>query len=161
LILCTGNSARSIMAEAILNELGEGRFKAFSAGSHPTGLINPAALRQLRHAGHEVDGLRSKSWDEFAGADAPQMNIVITVCDSAANESCPLWHGAPVAAHWGMPDPAAVTGSAADVETAFRHAYAVIRHRVRQLIDLPLANLKRPELERQLAAIAVSAPDRR
>ncbi|MDH4049705.1 MAG: arsenate reductase ArsC [Gammaproteobacteria bacterium] len=160
LILCTGNSARSIMAEAVLNDLGRARFKAFSAGSRPAGRVNPTALRQLQRAGHEVDGLRSKSWEEFSASDAPQMNIVITVCDSAANEACPLWHGAPVIAHWGMPDPAAVTGTETDVETAFRDAYAVIQHRMKQLLRLPLEKLERPELEQRLAAIATSMPDR-
>ncbi len=156
LILCTGNSARSIMAEAILNSLGQGRFRAFSAGSQPAGKVNPAALRQLESAGHPTSGLRSKSWDEFSGAMAPRMDIVITVCDSAAKESCPLWHGAPVTAHWGIPDPAAVKGTDDDVRRAFDEAYRVLLHRMRMLVALPVGKLDRTNLQKELRAIANS-----
>jgi arsenate reductase (thioredoxin) len=154
LILCTGNSARSIMAEAILNSLGQGRFVAYSAGSRPAGKVNPAALRQLQSAGHAIAGLRSKSWDEFAATKAPRMDIVITVCDSAAKESCPLWPGAPVTAHWGMPDPAAVKGPDAEIRKAFEDAYRVLQHKMKLLVDLPVARLDRGDLQKNLREIS-------
>lgn len=154
LVLCTGNSARSIMAEAILNTFGEGRVLGYSAGSHPAGKVNPAALQQLQAAGLPTDGLRSKSWDEFSVAGAPAMDIVITVCDSAANESCPLWHGTPVTVHWGIPDPAAVKGSDAEIRQAFSEAYGVLRNRLQRLIDLPLTQLDPDSLRSQLQKIA-------
>lgn len=153
LILCTGNSARSIMAEAILNSLGKGRFAAYSAGSRPAGKINPAALRQLQSAGLGSNGWRSKSWDEFATKDAPRMDIVITVCDSAANESCPIWPGTPVTAHWGMPDPAAVGGPDELVRKAFDETYRVLEYRMKMLIALPVEGLGPQELQQKLRDI--------
>jgi arsenate reductase len=158
LVLCTGNSARSIMAEAILNAFGEGRVLGYSAGSHPGGTVNPAALQQLQAAGLPTERLRSKSWDEFSAKGAPTMDIVITVCDNAAKESCPLWHGAPVTVHWGIPDPAAVKGSDAEVRRAFATAYDVLRHRLQRLIDLPLAQLDADSLRSQLQEIARAYP---
>ena len=133
LVLCTGNSARSILAEVLINELGNGRLRAFSAGSHPVGQVNPGALEKLAEERHETAGLSSKSWDRFSGADAPPIDIVITVCDNAAGETCPLWNGAPVTVHWGIPDPAA--------DGDFDAAYARLRRRVEAMIDLPLEDL--------------------
>jgi arsenate reductase len=158
LILCTGNSARSIMAEAILNSLGKGRFVAFSAGSRPAGKVNPAALRQLESAGLGTAGLRSKSWDEFEAPQAPRMDIVITVCDSAAKESCPLWPGAPVTAHWGVPDPAAVKGGDAEIRKAFEDAYRVLQHKLKLLVALPVSRLARDDLKKKLREIASAHP---
>jgi arsenate reductase len=152
LFLCTGNSARSIMAEAILNHRGGGRFSAFSAGSHPTGGPRPEALRQLKDAGIPIEGLRSKSWDEFAGPGAPHMDFVFTVCDSAAKEACPYWPGQPMTAHWGIPDPAAVRGTPEEVSRAFRDAFVVLDRRIGLFLSLPLTTLKeialRSEIER-------------
>jgi arsenate reductase len=152
LFLCTGNSARSIMAEAILNHRGGGRFSAFSAGSHPTGAPRPEALRQLKDAGIPIEGLRSKSWDEFAGPGAPHMDFVFTVCDSAAKEACPYWPGQPMTAHWGIPDPAAVRGTPEEVSRAFRDAFVVLDRRIGLFLSLPLTTLKeialRSEIER-------------
>ncbi len=130
LFLCTGNSARSILAEVILNELGEGRFRAHSAGSHPAGDVNPAALLKLREAGHEVSGLRSKSWNELEGPDVPVFDTVITVCDNAARETCPVWIGSPAKMHWGIADPAAVTGSDQEIRQAFDDAYNELKERI-------------------------------
>ena len=134
LVLCTGNSARSILGEVLINELGEGRLRAFSAGSHPVGRVNPGALDKLEREGHDTAGLESKTWDRFSGPDAPEIDIVITVCDNAAGESCPVWNGAPVTAHWGIPDPA----SAEDAVPAFDAAYAALRARVDALLQVPL-----------------------
>jgi arsenate reductase len=158
LILCTGNSARSIMAEAILNSLGKGRFVAYSAGSRPAGKINPAALRQLQSAGHATNGLCSKSWDEFSGVKAPRMDIVITVCDNAASESCPVWYGAPATSHWGMPDPAAVKGTDAEIQQAFDETYRVLQHRMKLLVELPVAQLDKNDLQKKLREIAKAHP---
>jgi arsenate reductase len=130
LFLCTGNSARSILAEVILNRLGRGRFRGWSAGSHPKGEVHPAALELLRENGDDVRGLRSKPWDEFARPDAPRMDFVFTVCDSAAGESCPLWPGQPVTAHWGVEDPAAYVGSAEGRRSAFRRAHQILQQRI-------------------------------
>lgn len=141
LFLCTGNSARSILAEAILNRKGKPNFRGFSAGSHPTGRVNPHALILLESAGLPTAGLRSKSWDEFAKPGAPQMNFVFTVCDNAANEMCPVWPGQPVTAHWGVPDPAAVVGSPEEIERAFRDAYVLLDRRINLFLSLPLASL--------------------
>ena len=138
LFLCTGNSARSILAEALLNELGAGRFGAYSAGSHPAGRVNPAALAKLETSGHRTGGLSSKSWDRFRGAGAPAFDVVITVCDNAAGESCPVWNGSPVTVHWGIADPAAVEGDDADVRAAFDLAYARLKRRIEAMLDLPL-----------------------
>jgi len=141
LFLCTGNSARSILAEAILNRKGKPNFRGFSAGSHSTGRVNPHALALLESAGLATAGLRSKSWDEFARPGAPQMNFVFTVCDNAANEVCPVWPGQPVTAHWGVPDPAAVAGSEEEIERAFRDAYVLLDRRISLFLSLPLASL--------------------
>jgi arsenate reductase (thioredoxin) len=141
LFLCTGNSARSIMAEAILNFKGRPTFSAYSAGSHPTGKVRPEALRELDAARLSTAGLRSKSWDEFARPEAPKLDFVFTVCDDAANEVCPVWPGQPVSAHWGVPDPAAVRGTQAEVERAFREAFFMLERRISLFLSLPLASL--------------------
>ena len=138
LFLCTGNSARSVLAEAILNRKGRPNFCAFSAGSHPTGRVNPHAIRQLESAGLETQGLRSKSWDEFAKPGAPRMNFVFTVCDNAANEICPVWPGQPITAHWGVPDPAAVTGTPEEIQRAFRDAFVTLDRRIGLFLSLPI-----------------------
>ena len=153
LILCTGNSARSIMAEAIINTLGAGRFVAHSAGSQPAGRVHPLALEKLSAIGYPTAQLRSKSWDEFAAADAPQMDFIITVCDNAAGETCPLWPGQPISAHWGFPDPAAVQGSEAEQRAAFEQVFQRIAQRVRLLLDLPLASLDALAIRRELQNI--------
>lgn len=136
LVLCTGNSARSVLGEALINHLGGGRWKAYSAGSHPTGKVNPLSLEVLREKGLPAEGYRSKSWDEFAAADAPQMDLVITVCDNAAGEVCPIWPGAPRKVHMGFPDPAAAEGSHEEKLAAFREVYAMIEAKVRRLVEL-------------------------
>lgn len=141
LFLCTGNSARSILGEAILNHRGRPNFRAFSAGSHPTGRVNPYALKQLESAGLPLKGLRSKSWDEFAKPGAPQMQFVFTVCDSAAAEICPVWPGQPVTAHWGIPDPASVAGSTEEIARAFRDAFVSLGRRIDLFLSLPLERL--------------------
>ena len=153
LILCTGNSARSIMAEAIINTLGAGRFVAHSAGSQPAGRVHPLALEKLSAIGYPTAQLRSKSWDEFAATDAPQMDFIITVCDNAAGEVCPLWPGQPISAHWGFPDPAAVQGSEAEQRAAFEQVFQRITQRVRLLLDLPLASLDALAIRRELQNI--------
>jgi arsenate reductase (thioredoxin) len=137
LFICTGNSARSILAEAILNREGRGRFKAFSAGSHPAGTVNPHAIGLLKNLGYDVSGLRSKSWDEFAGPGAPAMDFIFTVCDDAAGETCPVWAGHPVTAHWGVPDPAAATGTPAEIQLAFDDAYRMMERRIGIFVNLP------------------------
>ena len=141
LFLCTGNSARSILAEAILNFKGRPTFTAFSAGSHPTGKVRPEALRELEIAHLSTEGLRSKSWDEFAKLGAPALDFVFTVCDNAANEVCPVWPGQPISAHWGVPDPAAVHGTQAEVDRAFREAFVTLERRISLFLSLPLASL--------------------
>jgi arsenate reductase (thioredoxin) len=153
LFLCTGNSARSIMAEAILNRKGKPVFAAHSAGSHPTGFVRPEALRQLRLAHLATEGLRSKSWDEFAVPGAPQMHFVFTVCDSAAKETCPVWPGHPVTAHWGIPDPAAVTGSPDVVEHAYQDAFMTLDRRIGLFLFLPLASLDSLAIRREVDRI--------
>ncbi len=153
LFLCTGNSARSIMAEAILNKKAGGAFLAFSAGSHPSGTVRPEALKQLELAGIRTERLRSKSWDEFAVPGAPAMNFVFTVCDNAANEACPLWPGQPVTAHWGIPDPAAVKGTPEEIERAFRDAYAILARRIGLFLSLPLSTLSGLALKETLDII--------
>ena len=139
LILCTGNSCRSILAEVLFNDLGQGRITAYSAGSKPAGVVSPGAIGQLEKCGHSTSGLASKSWDQFSGPDAPEIDIVITVCDNAAGESCPIWNGAPVTAHWGIPDPADADASESDA--AFERAYQQLRRRVEQTLELPLASM--------------------
>jgi arsenate reductase len=153
LFLCTGNSARSIIAEALLNGLGGGRFRAFSAGSHPTGRVNPVALEVLARDGIPVQGLRSKSWDEFSGPGAPRIDFVITVCGNAAGEVCPVFPGKPVAAHWGVPDPAAVEGSDADKRRAFRATLDVMRRRVQRFTGLPFDSTDKQALKGAMAEI--------
>ena len=153
LILCTANSARSILAEAILNRLGEGRFQAYSAGSHPRGAPNPLALELLAALGYPTAALRSKSWDEFAAPDAPKMNLVITVCDSAAGETCPLWPGAPFKAHWGIPDPAGVPGGLAAEQAAFGQAFTRLEARMKALVALPVEAMSPNALKLRLTAI--------
>ena len=153
LFLCTGNSARSILAESLLNQLGAGRFHAFSAGSQPKGEVHPLALELLRGLGHPVEGLRSKSVDEFAGADASLLDFVFTVCDNAAGEICPIWPGHPMTAHWGIEDPAAATGTPEQREQAFHAAFRLLANRIRAFIALPLAGLERESLRAQLQQI--------
>jgi arsenate reductase len=156
LFLCTGNSARSIMAEAILNHKGKGGFTAYSAGSHPTGTPRPEALRQLESVGISTEGLRSKSWDEFSTPDAPHMDFVFTVCDNAANEACPFWPGQPMTAHWGIPDPAAVKGAPEEVDRAFRDAFVVLDRRIGLFLSLPLSSLQQLSIQREIDSIGRS-----
>jgi len=153
LFLCTGNSARSILGEALLNHWGKGRFRAYSAGSFPKGTVHPLALELLQSMKLPVEGLRSKSWNELAGRDAPVMDFVITVCDNAANEVCPIWPGHPLTAHWGVPDPAAVEGSEAERRTAFRDAYNRLDARIKLLVALPIDKLDRLMLKREAERI--------
>jgi arsenate reductase (thioredoxin) len=153
LFLCTGNSARSIMAEAMLNRLGHGRFEAFSAGSHPNGAVNPLALATLRSLGMPTEGLRSKSWDEFARDGMAAFDFVITVCDNAAREPCPVWPGVPATAHWGVDDPAAVEGSGEKRSAAFRAAALALRRRIELLLALPVDKLDRLSLQGRLREI--------
>jgi arsenate reductase len=150
LFLCSGNSARSIMAEAILNLKGRARFTAYSAGSHPSGTVRTEALRQLEAAGVPTNNLRSKSWDEFAGPGAPPLHFVLTVCDHAAKEVCPLWPAQPMSAHWGVPDPAAVEGTEEQVKQAFRDAFFVLDRRISLFLSLPLASLDRIALKKEI-----------
>ena len=153
LFLCTGNSARSIIGEAILNRAGLGRFKAFSAGSHPKGQVNPRTLDLLRTMNYDVSALRSKAWTEFAKPGAPDLDFVFTVCDDAAGESCPVWPGQPMTAHWGIPDPAAATGSEAEIALAFKDAYRMLNRRIELFLALPLAKLDRLVLAKRLRDI--------
>jgi arsenate reductase (thioredoxin) len=153
LFLCTANSARSIMAECVLNRLGAGKFKAYSAGSHPKGEIHPIALQILRKANYDTSELRSKSWDEFASPDAPELDFVFTVCDDAAKEACPVWPGQPMSAHWGLPDPASVTGSAADQYLAFADTMRMLDHRIGIFVNLPIASLSKIALRERLSDI--------
>lgn len=153
LFLCTGNSARSILAEAYLNSIGRGRFRAYSAGSHPAGKVNPFALEPLAKHGLSTDGLRSKSWDEFAAADAPQMDFVFTVCDSAAGEVCPLWPGRPITAHWGIEDPAAVHGSDEEKRSAFLKAFTQGSTRIKLFVSVPFEKLERQAREKKVRDI--------
>jgi arsenate reductase (thioredoxin) len=150
LFLCTGNSARSIMAEAIMNWKGRENFTAYSAGSHPSGTVRPEALRLIEAANLSTAGLRSKSWDEFAKPDAPVMNFVFTVCDNAANEVCPVWPGQPITAHWGVPDPATVTGTPQEIERAFSQAFSILERRITLMLSLPLASLDSMALKSEL-----------
>ena len=156
LFLCTGNSARSIMAEAVLNRLGRGRFKAYSAGSHPTGVVNPLALEALGSMKLPVMGLRSKSWDELAVPGAPPLHFVFTVCDKAAGETCPVWPGQPVTAHWGVEDPVAVVGSDEVRRAAFKNALITLTRRIELFLNLPLEKLDKMALRERLATIGRS-----
>ncbi len=158
LVLCTGNSCRSILAEVLLNELGAGRITAFSAGSRPANAVNPAAIRKLQQEGHSTAGLESKSWDRFSGDGAPQLDVVVTVCDSAAGESCPVWHGAPVKAHWGIPDPADVPEN--DAPAAFDLAYRQLRERIESVMQLPFESMDERSLGDALARIHDAARGR-
>jgi arsenate reductase (thioredoxin) len=159
LFLCTGNSARSILAEALLNRWGQGKFRGFSAGSHPTGTVNPYALKLLRKVGIPSEQARSKSWDEFATADAPHMDFIFTVCDNAAGESCPYWPGHPTTAHWGVPDPASADGTEAEKEKAFWSAFRTLEARIKLVSSLPLEQLDGAALRHQLAELGKTAPD--
>jgi arsenate reductase len=156
LFLCTGNSARSIMAEAILSRFGAGKFNAFSAGSQPKGEVHPHALRLLQRFNYGTDGFRSKSWDEFAAPGAPALDFVFTVCDNAAGEACPVWPGQPMSAHWGVPDPAAVRGSDAEIAAAFADAYGRLSNRITVFVALPFEGLDRLTLQRRLDDIGRS-----
>ena len=158
LVLCTGNSARSILAEALINHLGAGRFRGFSAGSHPTGRVNPQALALLERMKIDAGGARSKSWSEFVAPGAPDIDFVITVCDNAAGETCPVWPGHPMTAHWGVADPAAATGSEIEVAAAFRRAFRELEHRIRIFTSLPVESLDRPALRRHLDELGRSVP---
>ncbi len=157
LFLCTGNSARSILAESLINHWGRGRFRGYSAGSHPKGTVHPIALELLGQMQLSTAGLRSKSWEEFAGPGTPSLDFVFTVCDSAAGEACPFWPGQPMTAHWGLPDPAAVQGSDADRWTAFRLAFSTLENRIRIFTSLPLVSLDRIKLQEQLDSLGKSA----
>jgi len=156
LFLCTGNSARSIMAEAILNRLGKDKFRAFSAGSDPKGAVHPGTLTLLNKLGYDTSGLRSKSWNEFAAPGAPALDFVFTVCDNAASEVCPVWPGQPMTAHWGIPDPAAVTGDDITVARAFRNAYAALERRIELFAALPFKSLDRISLKKRLDQIGAA-----
>jgi arsenate reductase len=153
LFICTGNSARSIIAESLLNQLGGGKFRAYSAGSHPAGFVNPKALELLERNRFRTGELRSKNWDEFAKPDAPQMDFVLTVCDNAAGEVCPVWPGQPMSAHWGVPDPAAVQGTPAQVEKAFTDAFMVLQRRITLFLNLPIEKLAKLSLLKELQDI--------
>jgi arsenate reductase len=157
LFLCTGNSARSILAESLLNHWGRGRFRAYSAGSFPTGRVNPLALELLTHMKIPAQGARSKSWDEFAAPGAVEFDFIITVCDNAAGEVCPVWPGKPVTAHWGVEDPAAATGTEAEKMLAFRDAFRALEHRIRNFVNLPLASLDRLRIQSELDRIGRQA----
>ena len=153
LFLCTGNSARSIMAEAILNHRAQGKLTSFSAGSHPSGTPRPEALRQLESSGISTHGLRSKSWDEFAVPGAPQMDFIFTVCDNAANESCPFWPGHPMTAHWGVPDPAAVKGSPEEIQRAFQDAFVALERRINLFLELPFDSSDESAIRQRIESI--------
>ena len=162
LFLCTANSARSIMAEAILNREGKGRFQAFSGGSTPRGAVNPHVLAFLDSLGYDTNSFRSKSWDEFAAPGAPEMDFIFTVCDDAAGETCPIWPGAPSSAHWGIPDPAKTTGTPAEIQLAFDQAYRLLAARIAVFLALPIDKLDRAALRQHLHDIgAMDRPDRK
>jgi len=159
LFLCTGNSARSIIAEALLRGLARGKFRAFSAGSFPKGQVNPHALRIVEQLGFDSDSFRSKSWDEFAGPDAPPLDFVFTVCDNAAGEVCPIWPGQPMTAHWGIPDPAEAAGSETEVALAFAEATRQLRNRISLFVELPIEKLERSRLLHRLKEIGKTADE--
>jgi len=150
LFLCTGNSARSIIAEAVLQREGLGKFNAYSAGSNPAGQVNPHAIDLLSNLNHETSLFRSKNWDEFAGADAPEMDFVFTVCDNAANEVCPVWPGQPMSAHWGIPDPAEAKGTKAEIAAVFADTYRMLTNRISIFVNLPIESLEKLALQKQL-----------
>jgi len=153
LFLCTGNSARSVMAECVLNRLGGGKFRAYSAGSHPAGAVNPLTLNLLRKTNYDVSKLRSKSWDEFAAPDAPKLDFVFTVCDDAANEACPIWPGQPMSAHWGLPDPAKAEGTEAEKAFAFDDCFRMLHQRISIFVNLPIESLSKLSLQKHLDEI--------
>lgn len=157
LFLCTGNSARSVMAEALVSNMGKGRFRGFSAGSHPGGSVNPFAIEQIEATGYPLDKLRSKSWDEFGTADAPHMDFIITVCDNAAGEVCPYWPGHPLSAHWGFEDPAAATGTDAEKREVFHKVFRQIMTRMNVFVSLPLHMLEKNAIQHEIKAIGQSA----
>jgi arsenate reductase len=156
LVLCTGNSARSILGEALLNRLGRGRFKAFSAGSHPKGEVHPEALKIVRKLGFDPDDFRSKAWDEFAAPGAPELDFIITVCDNAAGEVCPIWPGRPATSHWGLPDPAAVQGTPEDITRAFEDTARMLGNRIRLFASLPIDKLDRLSLKQRMDEIGAT-----
>ena len=158
LFLCTHNSARSIIAECVMNRLGRGKFKAYSAGSQPSGKVHPMALVLLERLNYDTKALRSKSWEEFAAPDAPQLDFVFTVCDNAANEVCPVWPGQPITAHWGIPDPSLATGTEAQRAVAFADAHRMLSHRIGIFVNLPLRSLSALVLQRRLDAIGRDRP---
>ena len=160
LFLCTGNSARSILAESLLNHWGRGKFRGFSAGSYPKGAVHPLALELLQRRAMPTDNLRSKSWDEFAAPGAPPLDFIITVCDNAAGEVCPVWPGKPITAHWGIADPAAVAGTAAEQALAFRNAFNELEARIKLFTTLPIPGSDGPKLKSQLDAIGRTATER-
>lgn len=153
LFLCTGNSARSIMAEALMNRKARGNFTAYSAGSHPAGAVRPDAIRQIEKAGLSAADARSKSWDEFSKPDSPHLSFVFTVCDNAANEVCPLWPGQPMTAHWGIPDPATVQGSLEEIDRAYKQAFQALDRRISLFLSLPLATLDRFAIQKEIDEI--------
>jgi len=157
LFLCTGNSARSILAEAILQRTGGGKFNAFSAGSHPKGAVHPEALALLKRLNYKTDGFRSKNWDEFAAPGAPPLDFVFTVCDNAAGEVCPVWPGQPMTAHWGLPDPAEATGSQVEIARAFANTYGALQNRIAIFVNLPFEGLDRLSLQSRLDSIGRSS----
>ncbi|GAB3550119.1 arsenate reductase ArsC [Noviherbaspirillum agri] len=157
LFLCTGNSARSIMAEALVTTMGQGRFRGFSAGSKPGGKVNPFAIEQVEATGYPIDNLRSKSWDEFAAPGAPQMDFIITVCDNAAGEQCPYWPGHPMSAHWGFEDPAAVEGTDEEKRAAFSKVFRQIMGRVNTFVNLPIGMLEKNAIQKGIKAIGETA----
>lgn len=158
LFLCTGNSARSIMAEALVSTMGKGRFRGFSAGSHPGGTVNPYAIEQIASTGYPVENLRSKSWDEFAAPDAPQMDFIFTVCDNAAGESCPIWPGHPLSAHWGLQDPAAFVGTEDAKRELFHKVFRQIVSRMNVFVSLPLHMLEKNAIEHEIKKIGAETP---
>lgn len=155
LFLCTGNSARSIMAQAIMNRKGHPTFTAYSAGSHATGTVRPEALKQIELAHMPIEGLRSKNWDEFAESGAPELHFVFTVCDNAAKEVCPIWPGQPMTAHWGVPDPAAERGTPEEIEKAFRDAYMILDRRITLFLSLPLSSLDQLAIKKEIDRIGL------
>ena len=158
LFMCTGNSARSIIAEAILNRVGAGRFKAFSAGSHPKGEIHPYAVQLLKSLNHDMSSARSKDWNDFAASGAPKLDFAFTLCDDAANEACPVWPGQPMTAHWGLPDPAAVEGTDAEKHLAFADTYRMLNNRISIFISLPMNSLDKLALQKRLDEIGRELP---